>query len=226
LETRHRRADDVGLHLHADRNWGRIGRRALGVVLVVAVAAPFAPTAGEARPTQEDPTSASNAQFSDSAIVDIPVDVAAGESTDVIGTLDDIKNNVARQLGDLEAADSAVDTAQAELDQADEAVTETETHIDGLVADSDDVVTNAYVNPPRDAILDTLAADSANEAAIKSALLSMQAEDDAELTRPAGPSRSSATPRPRSPPRPSRSGPRRRRSAPTSRPPRASRPTS
>lgn len=179
METRHRRADDVGLQLHADRNWGRIGRRALGVVLVVAVAAPFAPTAGEARPTQEDPTSASDAQFNDSAIVDIPVDVAAGESSDVIGTLDDIKNNVARQLGDLEAADSAVDTAQTELDQADEAVTETETHIDGLVADSDDVVTNAYVNPPRDAILDTLAADSANDAAIKSALLSMQAEDDA-----------------------------------------------
>ena len=147
------------------------------MVLLVAVAAPFAPTTGEARPSQEDPSS--GMQFSNSAIVEIPIEVADGQSSDVIGTLEDIKNNVARQLGDLQAADSAVDTAQGELDQADQAVAETETHIDGLVADSDGVVTNAYVNPPRDAILDTLSADSPNEAAVKQALLSMQAEDDA-----------------------------------------------
>jgi hypothetical protein len=183
-----RRADEDGWWDTGGRGAGagRLGRRIVAAVLVVAALGTFVPSRGDARPTnpatpaspgQEDPSGGSG--YSDSAIVDIPVEVAEGAPADVIGTLEEIEVNVSRQLTDLQTADSAVDAAQAELDEADAVVAETVSHIDGLVAESDDVVTGAYVNPPRDAIFDTLSAESANEAAVKQALLSMQAEEDA-----------------------------------------------
>ena len=153
------------------------------MVVVVAALGTVAPTRGDARPTrpavpaQEDPSGGTG--YSDTAIVDIPVEVSEGQPADVIGTLEEIEVNVSRQLADLQAADGAVDAAQNELDEADAVVAETESHIDVLVEDSDDVVTGAYVNPPADALLDTLSAGSANDAAVKQALLSMQAEEDA-----------------------------------------------
>ena len=182
MDSRHERAAEGDLHLGAAPRGGRVWRRVLAVVVTVVAAAPFAPTAGEARPTrptQEDPSS--SAGFSDTAIVDIDVEVSTGESSDVIGTLENIKSNVSAQMADLQAADTAVSTAQDELDAADEVVASTESHIDDLVADSDDVVTGAYVNPPSDSILDSLSADTANDAAVKHAILDMQAEDDAEV---------------------------------------------
>ncbi|HEY8543546.1 MAG TPA: M15 family metallopeptidase [Acidimicrobiales bacterium] len=165
---------------------------------MVAALGTFVPTRGDARPAspsspaspgspgspaspavpgQEDPSG--SAEYSDTAIVDIPVEVAEGEPADVIGTLEEIEVNVSRQLADLHAADNAVRAAQAELEEATSVVAQTEAVIADLVADSDDVVTTAYVNPPGDAIFDTLTAGSANEAAVKQALLAIQAEEDA-----------------------------------------------
>ena len=152
-------------------------RRGLAIAVVVAAVASLAPTRGEARPVQESPST--GIDFSESALVDISVEVASGESADVVDTLDSIKANVARQMADLTTADAALTTAQAELEAADQAVAATEERIAGLVADSDDVVTDTYVNPPTDAIIDTFAAESASDAMIKRAILSMRADKDA-----------------------------------------------
>jgi hypothetical protein len=147
------------------------------VVLTIAGIASFAPTRGEARTVQEDPSSGGD--FSDTAIVDINVEVSNGQSADVITTLGDIQNNVAQQLTDLNAADAALATAQNELDAADKVVADTEAHIADLVADSDDVVTGTFTNPPTESIIDTFAADSAADSTIKRAILTMRAERDA-----------------------------------------------
>lgn len=180
MDSRYRRAVESDPLLRVGRRGRRVWGRVAVVGLTVAALAPMAPTRGEARPVQEDPTTGgSDSGFGDSATVNIDVEVSTGETADVIGTLESIKENVGQQLADLESANVAVESAQDELDAADEVVAETESNIDGLVADSDDVVTGSFLNPPAASILDTLSADTATDAVVKQALLSMQAEEDA-----------------------------------------------
>jgi LAS superfamily LD-carboxypeptidase LdcB len=151
--------------------------------LVVAVAVSsgaLVATRASARPGQESPSSDESAS-GDSAIVDINVQVADGDSAGVIGTLDDIQGNVARQLADLDRANAKVAAAQARLDAADKVVARTQAHIDGIVHNSDNVVTGDYVNAPSDSMIETLSSDSANDAMVKQAILTMQADKDAKV---------------------------------------------
>jgi len=166
--------------LRALRGFRRPGRVALALTVALSGGAFVLTSRGDARPAQEEPTAGSAGQFSDTAIVDVNVDVAAGDNAGVIDTLETIQGNVARQLSDLEKANVQVEQAQNRLDAADKVVAKTQAHIDKVTGRSDDVVTTAYVNAPGDSMIDTLTSESATDAAIKAAILNLQADRDAK----------------------------------------------
>ena len=60
-----------------------------------------------------------------------------------------------------------------------EAIEETETKITGLEGQSDDVVVEAFMNPPTESSLDTLTADSLSDATVKMSILDTQADTNA-----------------------------------------------
>jgi LAS superfamily LD-carboxypeptidase LdcB len=167
----------------------RVFVAAVGIVFVIALlpsagdARPAAPAA-PARPRQEDPggSGGGDAGGGDArAVIDIDVDVATDDSAAVTGALDDLERNVKSQLLDLRAAENEVATAQGNLDLAEAAVDETEGRLDALLAESDGVVVDVFMNPPDIDSLDTMASDTITDATVKQALLDMQADDDAAV---------------------------------------------
>lgn len=95
--------------------------------------------------------------------------------------LEDIESNVRAQLLDLRAAENELAAAEGALETAEAAVAETEGHIDELLAESDGVVVDAFMNPPDIDTLDTVSSDSVTDATVKQALLDMQADEDAAV---------------------------------------------
>jgi LAS superfamily LD-carboxypeptidase LdcB len=142
------------------------------------MAVTLVPARGDARPVQEEPLASS---VSENAVIDIDVDVARDQSAAVTSALEDLEANVNRQLTDLRAAETQVSNAEGALDLARAAVEETEGRIDDLLAESDGVVIERFVNPPFIEAVDNLTSESIDDATVKSALLDIQADADAAV---------------------------------------------
>ncbi|HEX6236593.1 MAG TPA: D-alanyl-D-alanine carboxypeptidase family protein [Acidimicrobiales bacterium] len=109
------------------------------------------------------------------------VDPLRVEDADIVGALDDLGAEVRSQLGEVERARAALDEARAEVGAAEERIARTEDRIDELVVASDEVVVDAFVNPPSDDGLEALAADSLSETTVKRSILDRQATSSAHI---------------------------------------------
>jgi chromosome segregation ATPase len=89
--------------------------------------------------------------------------------------------NLRTELRDLESARSQLATARDQKAKADQAVAATQKRIDGLTAQSDGVVVDAFMNPPADTALDAMGAASTGDASLKASIVGMQHDADASI---------------------------------------------
>ncbi|HET6836237.1 MAG TPA: M15 family metallopeptidase [Acidimicrobiales bacterium] len=113
--------------------------------------------------------------------VAVDVDVFKADDGDVVDVLNNLHGDLRTQLREVEAARSQLATARNEKAKADQAVAATQKRIDGLTAQSDGVVVDAFVNPPADTALDTMAAESTGDASLKASIVGMQHDADASI---------------------------------------------
>jgi peptidoglycan hydrolase CwlO-like protein len=115
------------------------------------------------------------------AEVALAVDALEAEDADVRSALAELETNVANQHAELEEAERAHEEAEAELAAAIEAVADAQRHIDDLNRRADEMVVEAFVNPPSDHALDAFRADSLSDASVKQAVIEIQADADADV---------------------------------------------
>jgi len=153
--------------------------RLLAAALVVA-APVLAPSASGAGPAQEAPSSSRDAGAT--RTTEVPAgDVLRATSTDVAGSLTDISAEVRNQVAAVAAARTASADADAALAAADAAVAATEARIAELTTESDRVVVDSFVNPPSEDAIETLAAPTLAESAIRQSILDRQTDANVEV---------------------------------------------
>lgn len=113
--------------------------------------------------------------------VDLEVDALQAASAEVNAALAEIEANVSTQRAELDAAETARADAEAAVAAAEEAVAATERRIVDLNRKADELVVAAFVNPPSDSALDAFRAESLSDAAIKQAVIEMEAATDAQV---------------------------------------------
>lgn len=148
---------------------------------VLALLSLLATTLVVSRPggAQENPSADGDRGGSDQALVSIEFDVLRADDVEIGATLADVRANVETQKAWLAEAQAAVDTAQAELAAAEAALVDTQTRLDAVNVDADQVVIDAFVNPPSENAFDALTADSLMDATIKQSILHRNADSDA-----------------------------------------------
>jgi hypothetical protein len=145
-----------------------------GVVLV--------PSASSAVPLQEnDPAEPDVSGQSSGGRIELDIEVDRADESDIENAFGQIRENVETELAALTAAEQSVKSADGAVLAAEQNVASLQTEIDGLVAQSDDVVVRTFVNPPSESAIESLTADSVSDATIKHALLDMRASADAAV---------------------------------------------
>ncbi|HET6950627.1 MAG TPA: M15 family metallopeptidase [Acidimicrobiales bacterium] len=142
--------------------------------LVSAVVLPPVPSGA-----QEDPAS-ERGQIDAQGLVSIDFDVLKADDGIVSDALTEVKENVQSQKLMLLEAESTLGNAELQLSAAEAALAETELALAGVNDQTDTVVVDAFINPPADSALDVLTADSLEDATVKSQILDIQADKDAE----------------------------------------------
>jgi D-alanyl-D-alanine carboxypeptidase len=115
------------------------------------------------------------------AEVDLQVDAIQAKDAEVQAALVELEANVATQEAELDEAERAHEEAEADLAAAIQAVAEAQRRIDDLNRRADELVVQSFVNPPVDNALDAFRADSLSDAAIKQAMIEIQADTDADV---------------------------------------------
>lgn len=158
----------------------RAVRRWAATVIALALATAPTTTAAAAppAPAQPEPTSGERAA-SDSTLVDVDVLVATNAAA-VTTTLADLGTTIADQLAAYNTAAAAVTEAHEKLGDAEAALDNTVRLIEETTTASDQVVIEAFVNPPAENSLEVLASDSTMDATVKNALLDMNADRTAD----------------------------------------------
>jgi murein DD-endopeptidase MepM/ murein hydrolase activator NlpD len=160
----------------AVRRWAA----AITAIAVAAVPSSAAATpASPATPAQSEPATEDRSPDADDLLVDVDVLVAT-DSAAVATALADMGTDIHDQLTAYNTAQAAVDTAISNRATADAALRETEFVIEGLTAESDQVVIDAFISPPAETSLDVLSADSLTDATVKQTLLNMDADRSAD----------------------------------------------
>jgi peptidoglycan hydrolase CwlO-like protein len=165
-------------------------RRSVLVRTVVAVAVATAlltPAASDAQqPPNPDPNPAETERRlgevrAQRGQVDLDVNALTAENAEVTAAVATLETNVANQQAAVDEAQRAADEAEADVATATQAVNDEQARIDALNLATDDLVVESYVNPPSDNSLDAFKADSLSDAAVKQALVDIQADSDADL---------------------------------------------
>src|SRR5918995_1631908 len=107
--------------------------------------------------------------------------LVADDPEALTGAIDEVRAEIASQVDKFETAQAALDNAIDALADADAAVSQTELHIEELTALSDEAVVDAFVNPPAEDAIATLASATAGDANVKAAVLDLQADANAEV---------------------------------------------
>jgi murein DD-endopeptidase MepM/ murein hydrolase activator NlpD len=164
----------------------RRARRWIAAIAAVSfVAAPARAGATTAKVAQQDPTE--NARTSsDRALADVGGVSPTDDTAVVAEAIESLDVNVSEQVDQLDAAQAKVNETTATLATADSAVANTELLIEDLVARSDAVVIEAFINPPAEDAFDVMQSDSVGDATIKQALLDMQADESAGVLEELG----------------------------------------
>jgi LAS superfamily LD-carboxypeptidase LdcB len=150
------------------------------VVLLVAVAPVLAPSAGLAGPGQDEPGEPDE-PGSHAGRPSVDLLTASGATADVTASLDELSAEVDTQVAAVVGARRAEAEAAQVLADADAAVAETEAALGELVAESDAVVIEAFLNPPIEDALETLSADSLAEATVRQSILDDHADTNADV---------------------------------------------
>ena len=163
----------------------QVVRRWVAAITAVAVtavptsvsASPEAATAPPA-PAQTEPATDERPPDSDDTLVDVDVLVSTNSAA-VATTLDELGTEINDQLVAFNTAETTVATATADLATADAALDNTQLLIEETTTASDQVVIDAFINPPAESSLDVLSADSLTDATVKQTLLGMDADRSA-----------------------------------------------
>jgi murein DD-endopeptidase MepM/ murein hydrolase activator NlpD len=107
------------------------------------------------------------------------VDVSSLSGSAVSLALDELHDKVADQLDRLKAEEKKITQAIDKLAAADEAIAELQFAIEDRTADSDEIVIDAFINPPESSALDVLGADTTLDATVTQALLDLEADQSA-----------------------------------------------
>jgi hypothetical protein len=164
---------------------GSVFRRIAVIATVVAlgsVVAVWSPVASGA----DDPDPAKTERERDAvraqrAEADLQVDVLQAKDAEVQAALAELETNVATQEAELEEAERAHREAEADLAAAVQAVADAQQRIEDLNRRADELVVQAFVSPPSDNALDAFRADSLSDAAVKQAVIEIQADTDADI---------------------------------------------
>jgi peptidoglycan hydrolase CwlO-like protein len=157
----------------------------LRVGLVVAVAtAVLNPATSDAQQPPPNPAETErrlNEVRAQRGQIDLEVNGLTAQDAQVQAAVAALQTNVATQQAELDEAERARDEADAELADATAAVNAQQSRIDLLNLATDDLVVQSYINPPSDNALDAFKADSLSDAAVKQALVGIEADQDADL---------------------------------------------
>jgi peptidoglycan hydrolase CwlO-like protein len=154
----------------------------IGVVALGSGAAVWSPVASGA----DDPDPAKTERARDDvrsqrAEVDLQIDALQAKDVEVQAALSELENNVATQQAELDEAERAHEEAEGELAAAIQAVADAQLRIDELNRRADELVVQSFVSPPTDNALDAFRADSLSDAAVKQAVIEIQADTDADI---------------------------------------------
>jgi peptidoglycan hydrolase CwlO-like protein len=154
----------------------------VGVVALGSGAAVWSPVASGA----DDPDPAKTERERDDvrsqrAEVDLQIDALQAKDVEVQAALSELENNVATQQAELDEAERAHEEAEAELAAAIQAVADAQLRIDELNRRADELVVQSFISPPTDNALDAFRADSLSDAAVKQAVIEIQADTDADI---------------------------------------------
>jgi LAS superfamily LD-carboxypeptidase LdcB len=111
----------------------------------------------------------------------VQIDALRAEDAVVQQALADISANVTAQQADLDAATVAQQAADAAVAEADAAVAAAEQQVADLQAATDALLVEAFVDPPINHTLEIFQSGSLTDAAVKQALIKIQADEDAAL---------------------------------------------
>jgi peptidoglycan hydrolase CwlO-like protein len=164
----------------------RSGFRRLALITVVvalgsgvAVWSPVASGADDPDPAKTERER--DAVRSQRAEVVLQIDALEAKDAEVQAALTELEANVATQRAELDEAERAHQGAEGELAAAIQAVADAQRRIDDLNHRADELVVQSFVNPPSDNALDAFRADSLSDAAIKQAVIEIQADTDADI---------------------------------------------
>jgi murein DD-endopeptidase MepM/ murein hydrolase activator NlpD len=152
-----------------------VRRWATVIVAVTLAAAPAGATS--ASPARDEPGERDRTT-SDATLVDVDVLVSTNAAA-VATELADLATQIAEQLEAFNTARAEVAKANERLVEADSALHETEFLIEEKIAESDEVVVDAFVNPPSESAFEVLEADNLVELTVKETLLGMEADRNA-----------------------------------------------
>jgi murein DD-endopeptidase MepM/ murein hydrolase activator NlpD len=168
------------IRTHPAHRWVAVATAVAAVIAVVAL-----PGAAAASPTSPYGPAQEESPSGDGASNTAPVmgdDVLVADDPDALtGAIDEVRAEIASQVEKFETAQAALDDAIDALADVDTAVSQTELHIEELTALSDEAVVDAFVNPPAEDAIATLASDNAGDATVRAAVLELQADADAEV---------------------------------------------
>jgi hypothetical protein len=151
--------------------------RGFAVALVVAVTA--TPAVSDAQqPTPEQQRDDVRQQAAEAAL---EIDALRAEDAVVQQALADLQVNVDAQQADVNAAADAQSAADAALAEANGQLAGTQSLVAGLNAAADEMVYQSFMDPPINNALEIFRSGSLSDAAVKAALLKIQAQDDADL---------------------------------------------
>lgn len=158
------------------------------VVAITATAVAAVPTSASATPethaapptpVQAEPATDERSPEADDTLVDVDVLVSTNAAA-VATTLEELGTEINDQLTAFNTAQTTLETATAKLGDADAALDNTQLLIEETTAASDQVVIDAFINPPAESSLDVLTADSLTDATVKQTLLGMDADRSAD----------------------------------------------
>jgi LAS superfamily LD-carboxypeptidase LdcB len=149
--------------------------------MAVAVLTPVPHTSTAGEPDPEKTKQQRDEVRSQRAEIDVQVDALAAKDAEVTAALAELETNVATQEAEREEAERAHEEAEADLQEATQAVADAQARIEDLDREADEMVVEAFVNPPSDNALDAFRAESLSDASVKQALIEIQADTDADV---------------------------------------------
>jgi septal ring factor EnvC (AmiA/AmiB activator) len=155
------------------------------VLAVVVASALLSPTASDAQGKPPPNPAATKKKLDDVRAqrgrVTLDVDALQAKDADVKTAVQKLSANVDTQQANLDEAEREADDADADLAAASKAVVAGQARIDALDKATDDLVVEAYVNPPSDDALEPFRADSLTDSAVKQALVDLESDSDADM---------------------------------------------